>query len=146
MEKWGVREDLYNLASDLVWSAETVEDMRAARNILIINDLRARLENSFFEFEQVDSRLREEYPLIEMLEQEIERSNIGQNEDDGNGKREKRDLFYGTMEGMTKDARELHLQKLDADTRGIYADVLLRHRQIQCLQEFVSPCITHTNY
>ncbi len=133
MEKWGVREDLYNLASDLVWSAQTVEDLRAARNILIINDLRARLENSYFEFEQVDRRLREEYPVIEMLEREIESNSDAFLPEACDGGR-----FYGSMEGMTTDARELHLQKLYADTRGIYADVLLKHRQIQCLEEFVN--------
>ncbi len=133
MEKWGVREDLYNLASDLVWSAQTVEDLRAARNILIINDLRARLENSYFEFEQVDRRLREEYPVIEMLEQEIEFTREVRPEEE-----RAYSSTYGSMEGMTTDARELHLQKLYADTRGIYADVLLKHRRIQCLEEFIS--------
>lgn len=135
MQKTGVKENLCKLANDLIWDAETVEDMRAVRNILIINDLLFRRENSFFDFERENARLRREYPLIELLEREL-KQRAGTQTENQQATNESR----GDADADAADECNLHLQKLYADTRGIYADVLLKHRRIQCLQEFVCSC------
>lgn len=115
MQKITEEEKVCRLAEQLMWSGETPEDMRAVRNILILKDLLLRKEDSFFDFGQVDARVRREYPLIGLLEREKKQSGAGQ---------------------------ELRSRRLRADIRGIYADVLLKHRYIQCLKKFADIAVS----
>jgi hypothetical protein len=112
------RRDLLQLAEKIMDAKSNADDTKAFFDMLVVRKILNGENNGMFNPEEVDKRLRREYPIIENLENLASQFPIR----------------TGTS-GKIYDALTVRLY---GDVRGICADVLLKHGRITALREFIA--------
>lgn len=110
------RPDLLKQAETILARLSLTTEVKASRDIMVIDNLLRNKAQSMFDFDTVNKRLREEYPAIEELE------NLSRN---------------------NPPASEEHIKDsiLFSDKFGIYATILVRNHVIREVKEVIQEYI-----
>jgi hypothetical protein len=112
------RGDLIQLAEKIMVAKSNADDAKALSDMSVVYKILNGENSGVFNPEEVDIRLRKEYPSIEKLENLANQFLIR----------------MGNL-GTTYDKLKVRLY---GDARGICADVLLKHGKITVLEELIA--------
>jgi hypothetical protein len=111
------RRDLIQLAEQIMDAKSNADDAKAFSDMFVVYKILNGEDNGIFNPEEVDIRLRREYPSIESLEYLARQ--------------------FPIRAGASDKIYDAMTVRLYGDARGICADVLLKHGRITALKELI---------
>lgn len=120
LKKVEYKQEYFELASRIIHAEGKKKELRAYNDVFAINCILSRKDTIINPY-SLDERVRREYEWIERLEELARLGNRG------------RVVAWGQPVYLSES--ELLDERLKSDLRGIYADVLIRHAEIKCLDE-----------
>lgn len=120
-------KELVALAENIKNFKSTNDDLKAYEDICELENMIKRLNSGEMclqdKVEQLDQRINREYPLINKLSYVAE--SISQNQ------------FLPRISTLTNNTTERNINILMFDRYGVLADVLIKHKKISNLKEFI---------
>ena len=114
-------------AENIMNSKSTADDLKACKDICELENMIRRLSNGEMylqdKVDQLDQRINREYPLIKELSYATK--NISKNQ------------FLSRASTSLNNIREHNINTLMFDRYGILADVLVKHKKISDIKEFI---------
>lgn len=120
LKKVKYKQEYFELASRIIHAKGKKEEEKTYNDVFAIDCILSRKDTIINPY-SLDERVRREYKWIERLEELARSENRG------------RIVSWGEQVYLSES--EILDERLRSDLRGIYADVLIRHAEIKCLDE-----------